>query len=387
MGPIKRDLSDRDLKDVLLVSRLALECSQVNELREEMLRLLEQVFKTEDSNFFLCGGPDQKINLDHVISRGIEKEAINHYRQYYYKLDPFYKKIDSLHTAVTTREHVIPFQEWVQGEYYNDFLKPQSIHYEMTIFLRMGNLKLGVVALFRSRNATNFSLQEKAKAELIAPYIAKGLEKASVLEQIKRNETFMKSIVEDMPNKGIIILDENLGLSYYNKEAIKLLSAISQNEMNGKSSLEKLPKGLYLQCQEFKKSMFTRGLTDSVQEHKQFISTSETKMLIRIRLIPSGTNSHFFLIYLEPEESISSQLPLMKKFGFTRRELEVIKLISLGLKNSETSDKLFISEHTVENHLKSIYQKIGVKSRTALIHRVTHPHWPNPEAANGTVDF
>ena len=73
----------------------------------------------------------------------------------------------------------------------------------------------------------------------------------------------------------------------------------------------------------------------------------------------------------------------MNKNGLTKREIEVVNLLFLGLKNFEISTKLFISEYTVENHLKSIYQKIGVKNRTSLIHRLTHLNWPEPTRTNG----
>jgi len=48
----------------------------------------------------------------------------------------------------------------------------------------------------------------------------------------------------------------------------------------------------------------------------------------------------------------------------TRRELEVLKLLSVGLYNKEIGKKLDISERTVKNHISSIFKKIGVSDRT-----------------------
>lgn len=60
-----------------------------------------------------------------------------------------------------------------------------------------------------------------------------------------------------------------------------------------------------------------------------------------------------------------------KKDGFfkddlTRREIEVIGTIGLGLKNKEISKKLYISEATVRHHLSSIYSKLNIKDRLNL---------------------
>lgn len=50
--------------------------------------------------------------------------------------------------------------------------------------------------------------------------------------------------------------------------------------------------------------------------------------------------------------------------GLTRREYEVISLISKGLNNKEIGQELFISEKTVKNHVSNIFKKINVNDRT-----------------------
>jgi len=62
---------------------------------------------------------------------------------------------------------------------------------------------------------------------------------------------------------------------------------------------------------------------------------------------------------------------LEKKFDLTKRELEILELILEGRSNREIDTRLFISYHTVKNHVTSIYRKLGVSSRYQLIHLVT----------------
>ncbi len=47
----------------------------------------------------------------------------------------------------------------------------------------------------------------------------------------------------------------------------------------------------------------------------------------------------------------------------TCREIDVLKLISIGMTNSEIADELFISEKTVKNYASSIFRKLDVKDR------------------------
>ena len=48
----------------------------------------------------------------------------------------------------------------------------------------------------------------------------------------------------------------------------------------------------------------------------------------------------------------------------TKRELDVLRLISKGCSNKKISDELTISERTVKNHISHIFRKIDVQDRT-----------------------
>ena len=50
--------------------------------------------------------------------------------------------------------------------------------------------------------------------------------------------------------------------------------------------------------------------------------------------------------------------------SLTRRELDVLKLLSFGMYNKEVAEKLNISERTVKNHVSNIFKKIEVTDRT-----------------------
>ena len=45
------------------------------------------------------------------------------------------------------------------------------------------------------------------------------------------------------------------------------------------------------------------------------------------------------------------------------RELEILTLVADSLSNGEIAKRLFISEHTVKNHIKNILSKLNLRSR------------------------
>ena len=58
---------------------------------------------------------------------------------------------------------------------------------------------------------------------------------------------------------------------------------------------------------------------------------------------------------------------IFRKYKISKREEEIIFLILQGKNNREICDELYISVHTVKNHIYSIFQKLDIKNRYQLI--------------------
>ena len=59
----------------------------------------------------------------------------------------------------------------------------------------------------------------------------------------------------------------------------------------------------------------------------------------------------------------------LKKLGISKREYEVLELLSQGLSNLEIADKLFISNSTVKSHVSNLLAKLEASRRTQAIRR------------------
>jgi len=59
-----------------------------------------------------------------------------------------------------------------------------------------------------------------------------------------------------------------------------------------------------------------------------------------------------------------------ERYRISKREREVVELLLQGKTYKEIQDVLFISFNTVKNHAYNVYQKLGVKSRSQLVHVV-----------------
>jgi len=71
-------------------------------------------------------------------------------------------------------------------------------------------------------------------------------------------------------------------------------------------------------------------------------------------------------IELEPEAALAEGNPeAIAEAGLSERELEVLKLIALGLSDREIADRLVLSPHTVHRHVANIRTKLRLPSRAA----------------------
>jgi DNA-binding CsgD family transcriptional regulator len=74
-------------------------------------------------------------------------------------------------------------------------------------------------------------------------------------------------------------------------------------------------------------------------------------------------------LYIEPrvQPLLDVDLePFFKRFQITPREQEIIKLILKGKSNTDIERELYISLHTVKNHIYNIYQKLEIKNRLQI---------------------
>ena len=58
---------------------------------------------------------------------------------------------------------------------------------------------------------------------------------------------------------------------------------------------------------------------------------------------------------------------ICRAYGLTTREREVVELIAEGLDTTHIAKRLYISPYTVQDHLKSTFEKVGVNSRLQLL--------------------
>jgi DNA-binding NarL/FixJ family response regulator len=105
-------------------------------------------------------------------------------------------------------------------------------------------------------------------------------------------------------------------------------------------------------------------------------TTRGTTMLNALRLVLAGERYVPDILLAEPAPQVDTTSEGGQILGrLTRREREVMRLLVEGLPNKEIGRRLKIEVVTVALHLRSIYRKLGVTSRTQAVRMALERRW------------
>jgi DNA-binding CsgD family transcriptional regulator len=345
-------LTNRDLKEVLDLGQTLLVCRGTEELRRVALDRLENIFRCESANFFLTQQSGLGLDLPGVMTRGITRANLDSFGSYYYRFDPFLRHFPSARPVLTMDQVASP-QGLVHTEYYNDFLRPQAIHHQLTMSARVEGRVAGVVALFRPKKRSNFTPAEVAKADLCTSYLSGALAKVIHADRSYQLGRVAETLAASLPCRGVVVADSRLKVIYRNHLADQVLGRTEDQAM--------LPLVVTRACQEM--------IGPESPEIRQFLLETDSPggaIEVMVRRVNRATEEPLLVISFDSEGTGRDWMTRLAARGVSRREMEVVHLVGQGLTNQEVARRLYISQHTVENHLKAVFRKLAVRNRASL---------------------
>jgi len=91
--------------------------------------------------------------------------------------------------------------------------------------------------------------------------------------------------------------------------------------------------------------------------------------------ISPAAATHLLDMFNTQSQILTKETPDTSEASLTDREVDILTMFSRGLSYKETADALNISNHTVGDHVKSIYRKLSVHSRSEAIFEAVQSGW------------
>jgi DNA-binding CsgD family transcriptional regulator len=160
---------------------------------------------------------------------------------------------------------------------------------------------------------------------------------------------------------GVLVIDANRCVRLANSASAAMLRPIAGEEVHLTLGAE-LPTAL-------------QALLDDIEERLAVGLESCAIMLpaydVCVRACAvDGQNDSSLMLLIERASREDVVRSALANYPLTPREAEVASLVLRGYSNRRIADQLVLTEYTVEDHLKRIFAKVGVRSRSALSSKI-----------------
>jgi DNA-binding CsgD family transcriptional regulator len=229
---------------------------------------------------------------------------------------------------------------------YRDIFEPLGLADELRAVFRARGAVWGFMCLHRERGAV-FSPQEQGFIQRIAPHLAEGIRLGLLVQCAARDD------LAESP--GLILLAPDDSVVGRNPAADQWLEELNWQEAG------QIPI-------EIHSLAFRLRRADASTRLAPLRVRSRTGRWINLQASwVSGEDRKVVAVIIEEATPDEVAPIVMSAYGLTEQERAVSGLVFRGHSTHEISQRLHIAEHTVQDHLKSIFDKTGVRSRRELV--------------------
>lgn len=115
----------------------------------------------------------------------------------------------------------------------------------------------------------------------------------------------------------------------------------------------------------YDEAAYVHGLLDAGADGYVLKTAALSDLLKALQDVAAGRAAFTPEQLAKAAEHNAALAPLVE--GLTDREIDVLTEAAHGLTNKQIGQRLFISDRTVQGHLQSVYQKLGVSTRTEAV--------------------
>jgi DNA-binding CsgD family transcriptional regulator len=245
---------------------------------------------------------------------------------------------------------------------YRELLRPNEFAAELRATFVEGSSCWGGMAMYRAPDAGEYAAEDARLIEQLSGLMAEGMRRAILATAAPAERG------TDAP--GMILLDGRDRVEAMTPPAehwLKQLPAI------GDTAAGNLPSIVYPLVDRARR-IAGGAQPGSVGVARARIRTLSGRWLVLHGSLLAGEEGRAAVI-IEAARPPEIAPLIVGAYGFSERERDVTQLVMQGLSTNEIAATLHVSPYTVQDHLKAIFEKVGVRSRRELVAEVFFRHY------------
>ncbi|MCO5221361.1 MAG: LuxR C-terminal-related transcriptional regulator [Thermomicrobiales bacterium] len=237
------------------------------------------------------------------------------------------------------------------------FVQPYGGDQELYVALRTRGEAWGLLSLYREPGDPAFDAGEITFLRDVSPHIAEGTKRGLLFGEA--------SDPEDSEAPGLIILRGDWSVESLTTGAAQWLDELPGGAW---TSREQLPPAVLAVAG---RALRTAEATQTPGEvaMARVLSHSGRWVVLHGATLTGSTRQRVAVI-IEPAHPDRISPLLMAAYELTEREQEVTRLVLQGHSTLEIANRLFVAPQTVQQHLKNVFDKTGVRSRRELVGKI-----------------
>jgi DNA-binding CsgD family transcriptional regulator len=250
---------------------------------------------------------------------------------------------------------------------YRDLLEPSGIPHELRAAFVIRGRVWGAVHIARRESSGAFGQSDADALARVAPAVAHGI-RASL-----RFDAARRASGTDAP--GLIIVGADNAVELMTPPARELIDALGSDSLSYEDGA--------LPATVLSVASFVRASQHRAEAGSNAVTVPSPAGWITLHASKADPADDSVAVVLERASGPQSATLRLEMHGVTAREREVATLLARGLSNPGIAAVLVLSPHTVQDHVKSLFEKLDVSSRQELVARVFLDEYL-PDVVQGT---
>jgi DNA-binding CsgD family transcriptional regulator len=246
---------------------------------------------------------------------------------------------------------------------WREHVEPYGAEQELLVALRARTGEAwGMLGLYREPGQPEFDPDELEFLRAMAPHLAEGARRGLLVGEASEPDR------PDAP--GLVVLDPDWSVESLTPGVERWLCALPDGDWEAQG---KLPPAVLAVAGRALRTAENRDAPGEVALARVLSSEGRWIVLHGASLVADGARRAAVII--EPAHPARISPLLMSAYGLTDREQDVTRLVLRGDSTAQIAGELCVSAHTVQQHLKSVFEKTGVRSRRELVGKVFFAHY------------